>query len=70
MKVLIADDHIIIREGLKQILLHIPEVELVDYAGNGQEVLNKVSIRKYDIVVLDISMSGMNGLEILKYVTS
>jgi DNA-binding NarL/FixJ family response regulator len=66
MKVLIADDHIIVREGLKQILAHIPEVELVDEAGNGQEVMRKVTRKKYDIIVLDISMPGRSGLEILK----
>ena len=66
MKVLIADDQIIIREGLKQILSRMPEVELVDEAGNGQEVMSKVKKMKYDIIVLDISMPGRSGLEVLK----
>ena len=66
MKILIADDQIIIREGLKQILSRLPEVESVDEAANGQEVMRKVSKKKYDIIVLDISMPGQSGLEVLK----
>ena len=66
MKVLIADDQVIIREGLRQILLRMPEVKLVDEAENGQEVLRKAAKKKYDIIVLDISMPEMSGLEVLK----
>lgn len=66
MKVLIADDQVIIREGLRQILSRMPEVKLVDEAENGQEVLRKAAKKKYDIIVLDISMPGKSGLEVLK----
>ncbi|MGA9294825.1 MAG: response regulator transcription factor [Ignavibacteriaceae bacterium] len=66
MKILIADDHAIIREGLKQILIGINDIEIIDEASNGKEVLTKVRSEFYDIVVLDISMPDMNGLDILK----
>ena len=67
MKILIADDHPIFREGLKQILLTDNDSNLVDEANNGQEVLNSVIKNKYDIIILDISMPpGRNGLEILE----
>jgi two-component system, NarL family, invasion response regulator UvrY len=66
MKILIADDHAIIREGLKQILIGINDIEIIDETSNGKEVLTKVRSEFYDIVVLDISMPDMNGLDILK----
>ena len=66
MKVLIADDHTIVREGLKKILSNVPEVESIEEAGNGQEVMDKVATAKFDIVILDISMPGKSGLEVLK----
>jgi DNA-binding NarL/FixJ family response regulator len=66
MKILIADDHTIVREGLKQILTQIPEVDYIAEASNGQEVLNKIKRKKFDVLVLDISMPGRGGLEVLK----
>jgi two-component system invasion response regulator UvrY len=66
MKVLITDDHPIVRQGLKQLLKETFEAIVVDEAGNGTEALDKVKAEKYDIVLLDIAMPGMNGLEVLK----
>jgi len=66
MKVLIADDHAIVRGGLKQILLKMDEVSTVDETGDGHKTLAKIEENKYDIVILDISMPGMSGLDILK----
>lgn len=66
MKVLVADDHAIVRGGLKQILLKMDEVSTVDETGDGHETLAKIEDNKYDIVILDISMPGMSGLDILK----
>jgi DNA-binding NarL/FixJ family response regulator len=66
MRVLITDEHPIVREGLKQILRETFEAIAVDEAGNGPEALGKIDNEKYDIVLLDISMPGMNGLEVLK----
>src|SRR5260370_17912646 len=64
--VLIADDHAIVRQGLKQILSHDPNLEVVGEARNGDEVLELVERLRLDAVVLDITMPGKNGLEVLK----
>lgn len=66
LKILIADDHVIIREGLKKIIDDSFDMKVVDEASNGQEVFDKVRENDYDGVVLDISMPGKSGLEILK----
>jgi DNA-binding NarL/FixJ family response regulator len=66
IKVLIADDHTIVREGIKQILAEMPEISVTDEARNGQEVLQNVWDNEYDIVLLDITMPGRSGLDILK----
>ena len=66
IKILVADDHPIVRQGLKQILSEYPDMTVADEAGTGKEVLVKVGKKDFDIVLLDISMPGRNGLDILK----
>jgi DNA-binding NarL/FixJ family response regulator len=66
IKILIADDHAIVREGLKQILAETSDMIVADEAADGKEVLEKVRKNCYDVVVLDISMPGKCGLDILK----
>ena len=66
MKVLITDDHPIVRQGLKQLLRETFESIVVDEAANGTEALDRIKKEKYNIVLLDIAMPGMNGLEVLK----
>lgn len=66
MKILITDDHPILRRGLKQILNEAFSSVLIDEANDGLEAINKVKTNKYDIVLLDISMPGIDGLETLK----
>lgn len=66
IRILIADDHAIVREGLKQILAETTDMIVVDEASTGQEVLNKLSKTDCDVVLLDISMPGRSGLDILK----
>jgi two-component system, NarL family, invasion response regulator UvrY len=66
MKVLIADDHAIVREGLKQILNTLPEVCRIEEAAEGNEALLKIREGGYDLVILDISMPGLSGLDILQ----
>lgn len=68
IKILIADDHAVVRKGLKQILAETSDIIATDEAINGQEVLEKIRKNDYDIVMLDISMPGRNGLDILKQV--
>ena len=63
--VIIADDHDIIREGIKNILRNQKDYEVVAEAADGQEALDKVSALKPDILLLDITMPKKSGLEIL-----
>ena len=70
IKILVADDHAIVREGLKQIFSEISEMVISDEADNAQEVLNKILKNDYDMVLLDISMPGRSGLDILKDIKS
>jgi two-component system, NarL family, invasion response regulator UvrY len=66
IKILIADDHPIVRAGFKQVISDMPDMLVADEAGNGQEVLNFIRKKDYDLVLLDISMPGRSGLEVLK----
>lgn len=66
MKILIADDHALFREGLKQILRENFEGAVLDQASNGYEVLDKTSTDDYDLLLLDIAMPGISGLDVLK----
>lgn len=65
IKILIVDDHAIVRAGLKQIVSETSDMIVADEASSGHEVLNKVLKNDYDVIVLDISMPGRNGLDIL-----
>ena len=65
LKILIADDHPVVRRGLKQIIADTPDMAVVDEATNGWEVLNKVRASDYDVVLLDIAMPGKDGLDVL-----
>jgi DNA-binding NarL/FixJ family response regulator len=66
IKVIIADDHEIVREGLKQIISRASDMKVEAEAVNGQEVLDQLRNRSFDVVVLDINMPGRSGFEILK----
>lgn len=65
-RILIVDDHPIVRRGLQEIVADMPSTVVVDEAADGQEALSKVSASDYDVVVLDISMPGMSGLQVLR----
>ena len=66
IRILVADDHTVVREGVKQILSGLDDMIVEDEAENGQETLEKVSLGNVDVVLLDISMPGRSGLEILE----
>jgi two-component system, NarL family, invasion response regulator UvrY len=65
IKVLIADDHAVVREGVRQILSDTPDITVVAEARDGHEVVEKVRAEPLDIVVLDITMPGKSGIEAL-----
>lgn len=66
IKILIADDHPIVRRGLRQILAEEPDVGVVGEAGTAQKVLELVRKQHWDVVVLDITLPGKSGLDVLK----
>jgi two-component system invasion response regulator UvrY len=70
IKILIADDHTIVREGLKQILAETSDIVVSGEASTGQDTLRKVRSRHYDVVILDISLPGISGLDVLKQIKS
>jgi len=65
LRILIADDHPVVRRGLRQIVADSRDMAVVDEATNGWEVLSKVRVSDYDVVLLDIAMPGMDGLDVL-----
>jgi DNA-binding NarL/FixJ family response regulator len=66
VKLLIADDHAVVREGLKRILSETPDLVVAGEAGSGQEALDRVRAEAWDVVLLDISLPGLSGLDVLK----
>ena len=68
LKILIADDHPIVRKGLKQILEEGPHRVQCDEARDGNEVLHKTQDHVYDLVLLDIAMPKVNGIDCLKQI--
>lgn len=65
-KILIADDHAVVRKGLKQILTETLDMVAAGEASTGQGVLDMLRENEYDVVILDISMPGRSGLDIMK----
>jgi len=70
VKILICDDHKIVREGLHQILSQLQDVELIGEAANGNEALEHLKNQDFSIVLLDISLPDKSGLEVLQAVKS
>jgi DNA-binding NarL/FixJ family response regulator len=68
IRVLIADDHAIVREGLKQIVLSNEDITVAAEAATGDEALVKVRTCELDVLVLDLSMPGRSGLDVLAHV--
>jgi len=66
LNVLIADDHAIVREGMRQILSTTKDINLTAEASNGLEMLSMIRKEKFDVILMDISMPGLNGLDALK----
>ncbi len=67
-RVLLADDHAIIRDGVRQILADTPDLVVAGEAANGIELMQRVRDGEWDVVVLDISMPGRSGLELIHMV--
>lgn len=65
ISVLLADDHSMVREGIKQLLELENDIKVTGEAGNGEKCLELIEELHPDVVLLDINMPGMNGLEVL-----
>lgn len=66
IRVVVADDHAVVRQGLRQILSAAVDVQVVGEAGNGLAALDIVADREVDVVLLDIAMPGKSGIDVLK----
>ncbi|MCU0786136.1 MAG: response regulator transcription factor [Verrucomicrobia bacterium] len=69
IRVILVDDHTLIRAGIRALLEKLPEVKVVAEAGDGREVLNLVKLHRPDVVLMDISMPGLNGLDATARIT-
>lgn len=68
IKILIADDHAVVREGFRSMIENDPEIKVIAEAENGIEALQMVRTKNIDVVVLDMSMPEMSGLDCLKQI--
>jgi len=66
MRIVIADDHRIVRDGLRLILAHDPDITVVGEAADGAGLLELVAANEVDVVLLDIKMPGVSGLDVLQ----
>jgi len=66
IRILIADDHGIVRQGLRQIVSECPDMKVMGEAASGQEALDLARKQDFDIAILDVTMPGGGGLEIIK----
>ena len=70
IRIVIADDHAIVREGLKRIVASAEDMEMVGEAADGTDVMQRVRELEFDVLVLDLSMPGRSGMELIKLVHS
>lgn len=68
IRVALADDHTILREGLRQLLLSAQDIEVVGEAADGHEALELARRGGFDVLLLDMSMPGKSGIELIKQV--
>lgn len=66
IRVLLADDHNLVREGLKQLLAATADIRVEGEAADGDQALAKAKANAYDLAVLDMSMPGLSGIELIK----
>ena len=69
IKILVADDHPIVRQGIKLIIAENPDMVIKDEACDGYQLLEKIRKEDFDVVLLDLSMPGISGMDVLKQIT-
>ena len=70
IRVLVADDQLVVREGIKILLDPMEEIEIVGFAENGMEVLDLVEKENPDIILLDVEMPEIDGLTLTKHIST
>ena len=70
IKVLIADDHKILTDGLSTVISEDSEIDIVAICHNGEQVIHRLSQLDVDIIILDINMPRMNGIEVMEFISS
>ena len=68
VRIMLVEDHQIVREGLRRMLELSPDMLVVGEASNGEEALNQIASVSPDIVITDIKMPGMDGIELIRRV--
>lgn len=68
IRIVIADDHAIVREGLKRIVSEVQDMQVAGEAADGTQVMQRVRELEFDVLVLDLSMPGRSGMELIKLV--
>lgn len=66
INIFIADDHLMFRQGLRTLIEKTEGVNIVGEAGNGQEALKKIELLNPDVALLDVTMPGLNGVEVTR----
>jgi DNA-binding NarL/FixJ family response regulator len=69
IRVFLADDHTLVREGIAALLAKCPDMEVVGECGDGMRVVEEVVATRPDVVVLDLGMPGLNGVEVCRLLT-
>ena len=69
VRVMVADDHTLVRAGIRALLEKLPWVEVTGEAGDGREALNLIKLHPADLVLMDVTMPGLNGLEATARIT-
>lgn len=68
IRVLLAEDHVIVREGTRELVQHEPDMEVVGEAGDGEEAIQLATKLRPDVVIIDIAMPKLNGIEATKQI--
>jgi len=68
IRIVIADDHEIVRAGLKQIISDDEDMEVLGESNNGENLIELVKKNDYDVVLLDLKMSGISGIDVIKHI--
>lgn len=68
IKILLAEDHVIVREGTRELIQHEEDMEIIAEAGNGEEAIEQAAMTNPDVIIMDIAMPKLNGIEATKQI--